>query len=57
MNGEIEDEYHTNMKKALAREREKKKERIKVLTQDHTRNCRTHNGEYSLREENTKLKT
>ncbi len=30
-----------------AREQEKKKERTKVQTKDHTPNCRTHNGEPS----------
>jgi hypothetical protein len=31
--------------KHLAREQEKKKERIKVQTKNHTPKCRMHNGE------------
>jgi len=43
-------------KKHLARKQEKKKERTKVQTKDHTRKCKPHNGG-AIRGENTKPKT
>lgn len=42
------DTFQTNKKikeKHLASEQEKKKERIKVQTKDHTKKCKMHNGE------------
>jgi len=42
--------------KHTTRAQEKKKERTKVQTKDHTQKCKMHNGG-ALRRENTKLKT